>query len=62
MKKTYIVPSQFDVELQANNMMALSMQGGTADPDKEVLTKENDDLDFWDDEDDSNVLKDPKFF
>ncbi|MBR5052134.1 MAG: hypothetical protein IKW91_02795 [Bacteroidaceae bacterium] len=62
MKKTYIVPSQLDVELQANNMMALSMQGGTADPDKEVLTKENDDLDFWDDEDDSNVLKDPKFF
>ena len=62
MKKTYIVPSQFDVELQANNMMALSMQGGTADPDKEVLTKENDDLDFWDDEEDSNVLKDPKFF
>ena len=56
------MPSQFDVELQANNMMAISMQGGTADPDSPVLTKENDDLDFWDDEDDSNVLKDPKFF
>ena len=62
MKKTYIMPSQFDVELQANNMMAISMQGGTADPDSPVLTKENDDLDFWDDEEDSNVLKDPKFF
>ena len=55
------MPSLFAVELQANNMMALST-GGSADPDKEVLTKENDDLDFWDDEDDSNVLKDPKFF
>ena len=62
MKKTYTVPSQFDVELQANNMMAVSLLDGGADPDKEVLTKENDDLDFWDDEDDSNVLKDPKFF
>ena len=61
MKKTYIIPSQFAVELQANNMMALSM-GGSADPDKPVLTKENNDWEFWDDEDDNSSLKDPKFF
>lgn len=61
MKKRYIVPSQFAVELQANNMMALSLYGN-ADPDGEVLTKENDDWELWDDEDESFIPKNPKYF
>lgn len=35
-------------ETQAATMMAVSIQGGNADPSKEVLTKENDDWDIWD--------------
>lgn len=55
------MPSQFAVELQANNMMALSLYGN-ADPDGEVLTKENDDWELWDDEDESFIPKNPKYF
>ena len=55
------MPSQFAIELQANNMMALSTLGGSADPNKPVLTKENNAWDFWD-EDDSTTPKNPKFF
>ena len=63
MKKTYIMPEQFAVELQASQIMALSTQGGTsADPSKPVLTKEVNDLDFWDEDDNSSALRNPKYF
>ena len=61
-KKRFVAPSLFAVELQANNMMALSLGGGDADPSKPVLTKENDDWDFMDDEDESFIPKNPKYF
>ena len=62
-KKRFVAPSLFAVELQANNMMAVSLLGdGYADPSKDVLTKENDDWDFMDDEDESFIPKNPKYF
>ena len=61
-KKRFVAPSLFAVELQANNMMALSFGDGNADPSKPVLTKENDDWDLWDDEDESFIPKNPKYF
>ena len=61
MKKRFVAPSLFAVELQANNnMMALSL-GGTADGST-VLGKENDDWEFMDDEDESFIPKNPKYF
>ncbi|MBO7137559.1 MAG: hypothetical protein J6V92_03730 [Bacteroidaceae bacterium] len=62
MKKSYIIPSQFVCELHARNIMAISLQGGDADPNADVLTKENSDWDFWDDEDNGYIPKNPKFF
>ena len=61
-KKRFVAPSLFAVELQANNMMAVSLGAGYADPSKDVLTKENDDWDFMDDEDESFIPKNPKYF
>ena len=62
-KKRFVAPSLFAVELQANNnMMAVSILDGSADPNKPVLTKENDDWDFMDDEDESFIPKNPKYF
>lgn len=61
-KKRYIVPSQFAVKLQEKNMMALSLGYGNADPGKDVLTNENDDWELWDDEDESFIPKNPKYF
>lgn len=34
-------------QAQAQNMMAVSILDGNADPNKEVLTKEDNDWDFW---------------
>ena len=62
MKKSYIIPSQIVCELHANNVMAVSLVDGNADPDAEVLTKENTDWDFWDDGDGYSTPKNPKFF
>ena len=61
MKKPYIIPSQIVYELHTGNMMAVSIQGGTADPNAEVLGKENNDWYYYDDED-TNPIKDVKFF
>jgi len=36
-------------EAEVINMMAVSLQGGDADPSAEVLTKENADWDLWGD-------------
>ena len=47
MKKTYITPAIQLEEALAEQMMAVSIvQTGTAD-DSEVLAKENDDWDMW---------------
>ena len=62
MNKSYKTPSQIAVELQANKMMAVSLGEGRADPSKPVLTPENIDWDFWDDEDDSPSPMKSKFF
>lgn len=48
--KTYIMPALQVNEAEAISMMAISLQDGSADPDKEVLTKENENWDFWGDE------------
>ena len=48
--KTYIIPALQVNEAQAQSMMAVSIQNGNADPDKDVLTKEDKDWDFWGDE------------
>lgn len=49
MKKTYIMPAVQVEEAVAVNMMAISLQNGNADPNADVLTKENDDWDLWSD-------------
>lgn len=48
MKKTYSMPALQVCEAEATNMMAVSLKDGNADPSKEVLTKENDDWNIWD--------------
>lgn len=48
--KTYIIPALQVNEAQAQNMMAVSLLDGGADSSKEVLTKEDDNWDFWGDE------------
>ena len=49
MKKLYVVPAMLVNEAEVQNMMAVSIIDATADPNKEVLTKEND-WNMWDDE------------
>ena len=48
--KTYIIPALQVNEAQAQSMMAVSILDGSADSGKEVLTKEDDNWDFWGDE------------
>ena len=48
MKRRYLVPAIQVNETQAATMMAVSIQGANADSSKEVLTKENNDWDIWD--------------
>ncbi len=43
------MPAMLVNEAEVENMMAVSIMDGTADPSKEVLTKEND-WNMWDDE------------
>ncbi|MBR5053538.1 MAG: hypothetical protein IKW91_09985 [Bacteroidaceae bacterium] len=47
MKKIYLMPAMQINEAQVVGMMAISLQNGNADTDKEVLTKENDDWNIW---------------
>ena len=47
MKKTYMIPAVQVNEAEVINMMAVSLMDGSADPNAEVLTKENNDWDFW---------------
>ena len=46
MKKTYMMPAIQADKAQAANMIAVSLQDGKADG-SEVLTKENNDWDIW---------------
>jgi len=48
--KTYIMPVVQVEEAEVVNMMAISLQGGSADPDSEVLSKEDKDWGLWNDE------------
>ena len=50
MKKSYQKPVIQANETQAVTMMAISLQDGSADSSKDVLTKENDDWDVWEEE------------
>lgn len=45
--KQYIKPDMELLHAESVEMMAVSLQNGSADPDKPVLTKENDDWDIW---------------
>lgn len=45
-----MIPALQVNEAHVMNMMAISLLDGGADSDKEVLTKEDDNWDFWGDE------------
>lgn len=49
MKKTYIAPALEAVTVQAQNMMALSLQGSGYADDSDALVKD-DDWDIWSEE------------
>ena len=51
MKKTYMMPAVQVNEAEVINMMAVSLMDGNADPNGEVLTKEDNSWDLWGDED-----------
>ena len=55
MKKTYIIPEMLTVQLGTCKMMAESFiiddgTGGTIDDPSQVLTRENKDVNLWDNE------------
>ena len=47
MKKIYMMPALQVSEAQVSRMMAVSLQKGKADPDEEVLTREDDSWNIW---------------
>lgn len=47
MKKTYMMPALQVNEAEVQNIVAVSLQVGNADPNAEVLTKENNNWDIW---------------
>ena len=47
MKKTYMMPALQVNEAEVQNIVAVSLQVGNADPNAEVLTKENNSWDIW---------------
>jgi len=49
MKKTYMMPAMQVNEAEVINMMAVSLMDGNADPNAEVLTKEDNSWDMWGD-------------
>lgn len=49
MKKTYIIPAQQVNEAQVYSIIAVSLLDGNADPNKEVLTKEDNNWNIWGD-------------
>ena len=50
MKKIYMMPAVQVNEAQVQNMMAVSLKDGSADPNAEVLTKEDNSWDIWGEE------------
>ena len=50
MKKTYMMPALQVNEAQAENMMAVSLIDNNANPNAEVLTKEDNNWEIWSDE------------
>jgi len=50
MKKTYMMPAVQVNEAEVVNMMAVSLLNDNADPNAEVLTKEDDNWEIWSDE------------
>ena len=48
MKKTYMMPAQQVREAETQTMMAFSLQDGNANPNAEVLTKEDEAWSVWD--------------
>ncbi|MBR4187740.1 MAG: hypothetical protein IKO60_07270 [Bacteroidaceae bacterium] len=50
MKKIYVMPALQVNEAQVNNMMAVSLRTENADPNAEVLTKEDTGWSIWNDE------------
>ena len=48
--RLYIKPSIELLQAECSQMTAVSLQDGSADPSKEVLTKENNDWNLWDEE------------
>ena len=49
MKKTYMMPAVQVSEAQVYNMIAVSLLNDNADPNSEVLTKEEVNWDMWGD-------------
>ena len=49
MKKTYQKPCTEQLRAECSYMVAVSIQDGKADGSAEVLTKESNDWDIWDD-------------
>lgn len=47
MKKNYIAPALYSVQVHAEQMIALSLQGGPANKDGEVLVKGSGDWDIF---------------
>ena len=47
MEKTYIMPALQVNEAEIQDMVAVSLQGGKADPEAEVLAKEDTSWDIW---------------
>lgn len=48
MKKIYMTPAVQVNETQVQNLMAVSLLEGNADPDTEVLSKEDAEWTIWD--------------
>lgn len=50
MKKIYVMPALHVSEAQVSNMIAVSLINSQADPNAEVLTREDSGWDIWGDE------------
>ena len=50
MKKRYVMPALQVSEAEANEMMAVSLLNGQANPDAEVLIREDTEWNIWGDE------------
>lgn len=52
MKKTYILPETTSIEIQTQQLVAMSLQQGQADKNLPSLSRDEEDMwDIWDEED-----------